>query len=86
MRMPMALTVSGLAIAGGFTFAAVPANAATAQEKAAVSSQSLTYGETVAMVPDNRPRCRHYVRGHWTHMRGRSVYVHGYWLPRGCRR
>ncbi|MCO6009790.1 hypothetical protein NE236_32945 [Actinoallomurus purpureus] len=80
----MALTVSGLVIAGGVALAGPPANASTGQEKVTVAPRSSVYTESVATVTDRPPRCRHYVRGHMRHYRGKNIFVRGYWMPRGC--
>jgi hypothetical protein len=85
MKLPMALTVSGLMIAGGAALAATPANAATGQGKVTVSPRGPVSIAAVTAVSESRPpRCRKYVRGYTRHTRGRTVRVRGYWLPRGC--
>jgi hypothetical protein len=86
MKLPMALTVSGLVFAGGMVLAGSPANAATGQGKVTVSPNVAASAELIATATDDRPpRCRRFVRGHYQRVRGRTVFVRGYWLPRGCR-
>lgn len=85
MKLPMALTVSGLVLAGGVTLAASPANAATGQGKVSVSPNISASAEFIATAPDDRrPRCRRYVKGHYQHVRGRTMFIPGRWMPRGC--
>lgn len=85
MKLPIALTVSGLVFAGGVALAVTPANAATGQAKVSISPNSSASADFIATAPEKRPpRCRKYVRGHTRHVRGRVVHVPGRWMPRGC--
>ena len=89
MKVHMALAVSGLVFAGGTALVGSPAKAATftSHEGVTVAPHGVTYSALGATHSDRLipPTCRRHVRGHYVHRRGRTVYMPGYWLPRGCR-
>lgn len=81
MNERIALSLSGIALTGGFALVGGAADAATHDN----TGRAAQIRQLDAADSDALARCR-FVRGRYRRTHGRRVWIPGHWSPRGCHR